>query len=52
MNEVVNPLNGITVSYCLFLWIPLTIFQGLTASQISQSGSFALPAVMGGTGIA
>ena len=34
-----------------FLMGPLIIFQGITASLIGQSGSFALPAVMGGTGI-
>ena len=46
MNEVVNPLHGIPIP------IALLIFQGLTALVISQSGSFVLPAVMGGTGIA
>ena len=35
-----------------FLMGPLIIFQCLTASLIGQSVSFALPAVMGGTGIA
>ena len=32
--------------------IIIIIFQGLTASMIVQSGSIALPAVMGGTEIA
>ena len=32
--------------------IIIIIFQGLTASMIVQSGSIALPAVMGSTGIA
>ena len=30
-----------------FLWVPLTIFQGLTAFLVGQPGSFALPAEMG-----
>ena len=36
----------------VFLMVPLIIFKGLTASLIAQPGSFALPALMGGTGIA
>ena len=35
-----------------FLMGPLGIFQGLIAYLIGQPGSFALPAVMGGTEIA
>ena len=34
-----------------FLMGPLIIFQGFTAFLIGQPGSFALPAIMGGTGI-
>ena len=51
-NLVVDPLHGIPVSYCLS-YGPLILFSKVSsASLISQSGSFALPAVMGCTGIA
>ena len=52
MNEVVDPLHGIPVYYCLS-YGPLIIFSKVSsASLISQSDSFTLPAVMGCTGIA
>ena len=49
MNEVVDPLYGIHVSYCL--WAFVIVFQSLTASLIGQSGSFTLPSVERGTEI-
>ena len=52
MNEVVNPLHWISVSYYLSYGPPLIIFQGFTTSLIGQFGSFALLTVTGGTGIA
>ena len=50
-NLVVDPLHGILVSYCLS-YGPLILFSKVSsASLIGQHCSFALPAVMGGTGI-
>ena len=51
MNEVFDLLYGIS-SPIAFLISPHIIFQGLTASLINQSDSFALMAVMRGTEIA
>ena len=52
MNEVVDPLHGIPVSYC-HSYGPLILFSKVSSTSIiSQSGSFALPAVMGCIGIA
>ena len=52
LNLVVDLLHGIPVFYCLS-YEPLILFSNVSsASLISQSGSFALPAVMGCTGIA
>ena len=52
INLEVDPLHKIPVSYCLF-YGPLILFSKVSSiSQISQSGSFALPAVMECTGIA
>ena len=51
-NLAVNPLHGIAVPYCLS-YRPLILFSNVSsASLISQSGSFALPAVIGCTEIA
>ena len=48
-NLVVDPSHEIPVSYCLFCG-PLILFSKVSsASTISQSGSFALPVVMGCT---
>ena len=52
MSEVVDPLHGIPVSYYLS-YGPLLLFsQSLTVSLIGHSVSIALPAVIGGTGMA
>ena len=52
MYRVVDPLHGIPVSYCLFYGLFILFAKVSFASVISQSGSFALPAIMGCTGIA
>ena len=51
-NLLVDPLHGIPVSYCLSYGPFISFSKVSFASLISQSGSFALPAVMGCTGIA
>ena len=45
MRYIVNTLHGISVSYCFSYHFPM-----FYAFQINQSSSFALSAVMGGTG--
>ena len=52
MIEVVDPLHSIPVSYCRYYGAPLIIFLCLTTSLICQARSFALPALIGCTGIA
>ena len=51
MNEAVDLLHGISVSHCLS-YGPILLFFSLSASVIGQPGNFALPAVVGSTGIA
>ena len=49
INNVFDPLYGISVSYC---FMNSSCFSRFHRLLIGHSGSFALPALMGGTGIA
>ena len=51
-NMVVHPLHEIPVSYCFSCGLLILFSNVSSASLIGQSGSFALPAVIGCTGVA
>ena len=48
MNEVIDPLHEVLIFYCISYGPSLLSLQSITASIISESGSFSLLDVMGG----